>query len=369
VAERLRDLATPGTRANRLLRFALLVPAVLAMVAGSAFIWVTQPVGLDLAIPLDATERWLAGGVVYDPASFTAESSTGLPFLYPPFVLPLLVPLTWLPRDPVVAAWIAGLILASGWSLRRLRVPWWAIPVFLVWAPFLEGWLAGNVQILLFAVFAWLFTRADAWAPAFSPTLDDPVDTDRSGAMTGIAAASIAALKVAQLHAWLYVLRWRPAAAVQGAVVVGAIVLATVPLTGVELWADWVEQLRRAAAPGWPDGGFALGRFAQPLGTIVVAVCLVLVLVIPRRDAGGTIGVLSVVGAASLRTYGILFMLPAMLLVRRELAIVAFGLIGLYTVPTMWAGILVVAAAWALSWRVAWLREPSPGDGGAVRVS
>jgi hypothetical protein len=69
--------------------------------------------------------------------------------------------------------------------------------------------------------------------------------------------------------------------------------------------------------------------------------------------------VLSVVGGLSLRTYGLLFLLPAGFRIRRELGLVAFALIGTFTELGMWSGIVVVFVGWVLAPRVPALLEPA----------
>jgi hypothetical protein len=89
----------------------------------------------------------------------------------------------------------------------------------------------------------------------------------------------------------------------------------------------------------------------------------VAVLVVPRRTAGAWVGVLAVVGSLSLRTYGLLFLLPAGLAIRRELGILAFAFIGTFTEAGMWTGIVLVAASWALAARWPALLEPVGAQG------
>jgi hypothetical protein len=140
------------------------------------------------------------------------------------------------------------------------------------------------------------------------------------------------------------VLLRRPHGAIVGALVVVAIVLATVPLTGPGLWFDWIAHLQLASDPTWDLGGFAMPRFLPPgVGLVVAAVCVVAVWFVPRERAGAWIGVLSVVGSLSLHIFGLLFLVPAMLLIRREAAIVAGICIATYSYEGSWAGILIVA--------------------------
>ena len=76
--------------------------------------------------------------------------------------------------------------------------------------------------------------------------------------LVGGLATAVGAIKVSQPHAWLYVLRYRPRAAIGGALVAAALVAVTLALTGIGLWFDWVAQLRLAGDPTWDLGGFAI---------------------------------------------------------------------------------------------------------------
>jgi hypothetical protein len=209
-----------------------------------------------------------------------------------------------------------------------------------------------------------MFVARDPSARPFHPTDRDPADPNEASPPApalreGLLATTIAAFKVSQLHPWVYLARHRWRAAILGAAVFGGIVLLTVPLTGIDLWWAWLEQVRRAADPSWPIGGLGLGRYlGAAVGLIAAVACVLALLVIPRREAGSSVGVLSVVGATSLRTYGLLLLLPAGLKLRRELGLLAFAFIGTFTELGMWSGIVIVAVAYGLSWRLRWLREP-----------
>jgi hypothetical protein len=232
------------------------------------------------------------------------------------------------------------------------------MPLLLISPPFAEGILGGNVQILLFALFTALFVAQDRSTPPFHPMPRDPADPTGPTIRDGLMATTIAAFKVGQLHPWLYVAvrRWR--AALVGVVIFGLVVLATVPITGIALWADWVDQVRRAADPGWAVSGLGLGRYIGPLpATLIAIACILAVAFVPRHEAGAWVGVLSVIGSLSLRTYGLLFLAPAGLAIRRELGLLAFALIGTFTEAGMWAGIWVIAGAWLASTRWPRLRE------------
>ena len=102
-----------------------------------------------------------------------------------------------------------------------------------------------------------------------------------------------------------------------------------------------------------------MGRFTPPgVGLVVTGLSLVALLRLSSRDrAGEWVGVLSVVGAPSLQIFGLLFLLPAMLVIRRELAILGALFITTYSYLGMWAGIVVVSAAFAASRRWPLLEE------------
>jgi hypothetical protein len=357
VASTVRD--GNGMRGPRRLLLAGLV-AILAIQMAEALvrIMVGPRFAVDLEIPLRAAERWLAGEPPYLGDAFTAPAGIGLPFLYPPFTLPLLAPLTLLPRVLLETATGALLLVSAILACRRLAIPWPWLPLVLAWPPFSEGLVTGNVQIALFAAFIYLF-----FAPGGAPWRARPrdiADPATSGAMVGGLATVIGAIKVSQPHAWVYALRYRPRAAIAGLIVVTLLAVATVALTGTGLWFDWVAQLRLASDPAWEIGGIALSRYLPPgVGLAVAIACLALVPFVPWRSAGAWIGLLSVVGALSLHTFGLLFLLPAMLLIRREVALVVAILITTYTLEGTWAAILICTIAFVGSSRWPDLLEPS----------
>ena len=86
------------------------VTAVLIAILAVVVVWALwqlvtgYPIGVDLEIPLRAAERWLRGEDPYPPDAFQAPNGPDLPFLYPPSLLPLIAPLTVLPRAAVSVA-------------------------------------------------------------------------------------------------------------------------------------------------------------------------------------------------------------------------------------------------------------------------
>src|SRR4051794_18301031 len=235
---------------RRLLVGSLLVLLGVLIVEAHVYtIWVPGRAGVDLQIPLLATERWIAGGEPYQASAFTAGPGATQPFLYPPFVLPFLALLVNLPRSIVLATWLLILLVAALVTVRRLRIPWPWVPLVLAWPPFTEGIVDGNIAILMFLAFVILFYRA-----AGSPWSPEPRDVSRpneSEVELGGLSTVIGAIKISQPHAWIFLLHYRWRAAVIGALGMALIVVATLPFTGVAVWFDWFAQVRRATDPSW----------------------------------------------------------------------------------------------------------------------
>ena len=355
----IRAVFTVGTPSNRLLRFALLVLAAVPTLLAAWRLLGWQIPGIDLLIPLLAAQRWLNGGDPYVAASFKEMLGPDLPYLYPPFVLPLLAPLLRLPVELMLAGWVGICFGAAVWTLGRLRVPLRWMPAFLVWAPFLEGIVSGNAGIIAFAAFAALFFTRAASPANLHPIDRDPTDRSIPGLPEGLKATTVAAVKVSQVHAFLYLMLHRPRAGLAGLACLGLLVAATLPITGIAIYGDWVEQLGRAADPAWVYAGMGLRQYLSPeLALAVAAGSAVLLWWVPRRDAGMWVGVLAVIGGFSLRTHSLLFLVPAMLRLRREIALVAALFIGFLNPTGLAVGTTIVVFCAVASIALPVLREP-----------
>ena len=356
-------ILTPGQPANQLLRAALAAAALLVSLSTLLMLLQTYPRTVDLEIPLRAAERWLHGQAPYLASSFASRSGPDQPFLYPPFVLPLLGLAASMPRIAVVMPWALACLGAACWSCRRLgiRALWW-LPV-LAWPPFAQALLGLNVQILLFAAYVALFWEAPGQV---GPPRERDLSRTRRPVIDGLFAVGIAALKTSQVQPWVYLLRRRPHAALAGAAVAALLVAATVPLTGLSLWPAWLAQAERAAQPGAIGGISLFNLLPAPLGLVLVAACLVLVFVVPPRHGGAWIGLLTLIASPNLHFFGLLFALPALLLVRREIALVAAVSIGLYTMSGAWIGISLATLALLLSTVLPDLLEPTKLEGSRV---
>ncbi len=151
--------------------------------------------------------------------------------------------------------------------------------------------------------------------------------------------------------------------------IIGVLLLLTLPLTGVGIWSDWLDQARRAADPTWALAGISLGRYVgQPIGLAITAASILALAFVPRARAGWWVGLVSVLGAPSLHTFGLLFMLPAALAIRRELALLAAFFVSTYTEAGFWIGIAIVAGGFVAG-ELGWAKtmEPGPGYGVGVR--
>ncbi len=358
-----------GSRSNKWLCIGLAVAAAISTLATFRTLVATYPLGVDLAIPLRATERWMAGGSPYLASSFLVTSGAGQPFLYPPFVLPLLAPLTVLPGAVVTIGWGLACLAAAAWTCRRLGIPWWAVPITMAWPPFAEALLGLNVQVLLIAAFVALFF--DPATAAGAPRERDLGRSTRPPFVDGVLATAIAVLKASQVHTWLYLVRRHRRAAVLGLALPFALVVATLPFTGVGLWLDWLAQVRLAAQPSFAVGGISLiHELPSPLGYVIAVGSVLLIFVVPRREAAAWVGLLTIVGAPDLHVFGLLFLLPALVGIRREIGLLAACSIGLFTVAGSWVGVGLAAGALILSLRwPSFLEAATPDLGPDARAS
>jgi Glycosyltransferase family 87 len=331
---------------------ALLLVLVIVISLPSFLAWMP---GTDLEIPLLAASRWADGGTPYVASSFAETSGTGLPFLYPPFVLPVLSAIAGLPRPIVLGAWLVLLLAVAMWTCRRLSVPWPAVPLVLLWPPFMEGLVAGNVQVLQLAAFvALFFVPGRAWElRSRSWTRSGDSDRERrlgNDTRYGLYAAGIGAVKSTQLLALVWLLRLRPRAAIIGGTALAVVALAMLPLTGLQLYRDWMDQLGRAADLSWaPAGGpldFVIGR---PLALVAAGIAVGAMFFVRGRDAGAWVGIAMLVAAPSIHGYGMLLLLPTLLVLRRDIAITLAILIARYNIYAWWISIAVAAVCLAAS--------------------
>ena len=109
-----------GSHSNELFRLGLLAFAIPFFLYSDLIHLVGYPVGVDLEIPLQAAERWTQGGQPYLESAFATAGGATSPFLYPPYVLPVLALFTALPRTLVIGIWLAICAGSLALLLRRL---------------------------------------------------------------------------------------------------------------------------------------------------------------------------------------------------------------------------------------------------------
>jgi len=311
----------------------------------------TLPAGIDFEIPLRAASHWSSGMQAYPPSAMLVESGPNLPYLYPPFLLPLLSPIAALPRTAVTDVWLAMCLLCAIWTCRRLGIPWIAVPFLLAWQPFAEGLITGNVQIFSFAAFvALLYVPGNG--PPQQREFRPPQDL-----MNGIAAAGVGVLKTTQLLPALYLARRRFRAAAMTVAVLAAVVLVMLPLTGIGIYGDWLAQLRRATDPAWTIGGVAFGRRVGIPDILPVIAGTAMALSVRGRDSAAWLGIALLIATPSVHGYTFLFLLPGLLTIRRDVAIPVSALfLGIYDALAWWAACLIVACLLIASARWTWLR-------------
>jgi hypothetical protein len=134
------------------------------------------------------------------------------------------------------------------------------------------------------------------------------------------------------------------------------IVAVTLPLVRVDRWADWIGQAGRSGDPNWVPAGFPLSKFiGRGPGLAVTALSLVAMFFVPVSRAAAWTGLLSILGAPSIHMFGLLFLIPAMLAIRRDVAVVAALAIATYTDLGFLVGVVLVGLTFALSGRVTML--------------
>jgi hypothetical protein len=327
---------------------AVLVSALLTLQAVAIPTW-----GVDTVVAYRAAERWMSGGQPYLASSFAAGPGYDVPFLYaPPFLLPLAT-LTLVPVQLAAAVGIAAGLAASLAFLRRLGVCWRWIPLVMLWPPFAVAIAGGNVQPLLMLIFTLVFFDRRG-----RPAMPDERHSVRGDLVKGLLAGLVPAVKLTQGHAVAGLLRMRPRAALLGVAGLAGCAAALLPVTGLALWGDWLAQLGRAADPSWNLRGSSLLRDAPAaVAAVLTGATMLASVVVPRGRAGAWIGLLTVLGSPGLRLYSLTFLLPAMLELRIEIALVAAVAIATCTFAGLWLGIGIVAVAMVLSVRYPALRR------------
>ncbi len=287
-----------------------------------------HPIGVDIEIPLRAAERWLAGQEPYLMAAFDALPGRDLPFLYAPYVLPVVAPLTSLPVGLVIAAFVVAAAAVAAWTVHRLGVAWRFVPLVLVWTPFAEAIVGTNVEPLGFAALVALT------APGAPDLRARPVW------IASLLTAATFVFKVAQLQVLAHALArapWAAAGAIGGVAVLGLI---TLPLVGIDLWWTWLENGVRAGDPAWPLIGAPLSTIAgRPIALVATVLSILVATRIKGSHTAAWLGTSIIVGAPTLHVFGFVYLLPSLVLLRRDLALAIAAMAATAVLEPMWLAV------------------------------
>lgn len=261
----------------------------------------------DIELYLGAGTTALAGTSPYLTAPLAAIPALNeLPFVYPPFTIPLFELLALIPRWLAESVWVAGSIgaVVGAFWLLGVRGRW--LLVLLAWPIPAQGIAVGNVASYTFFLYCLGF-RVGA-----------------SIVLSGI-------FKVQSLIPGLWLLRerrWREVAV--GIAVVAVLAIASVLIVGLQTWTAWPTGLTsfQASLIRFPSlAGVTLARWhgeAVALAITVVAVGFALL----RRGRNGLarLGLASVVGSPTLSLHGLSPLLAGALILGPELLWFFFGL-------------------------------------------
>jgi hypothetical protein len=283
----------------------------------------------DLHLYLNAGERFAAGEAVYLERVLTArpEDLTQYPYLYPPPTLPVFAALAAVPRPIVDATWVVGGVSAALTTLRLFGLSWrWSI-AFLLWPPVFQGLQVGNVSVPMALLFA-----AGPWLGA------------------GLVVAAVFKLYSGATGLWLVrERRLRPL--VIGAALLAAWTLATLPLTGIDRWAEWARGLSlfQQSQPLLPDSlyGFGLPHFMPSALALVVGGLLVLAALAARGlDGLARLGLATTAVAPSLYAHGLIVALPAFLVLHPLAFWSAIAITSVAPGIGWWGAIVLGIAGW-----------------------
>jgi len=143
--------------------------------------------------------------------------------------------------------------------------------------------------------------------------------------------------------------RWRDL--VLGLLIVAAWIVVTLPLVGVDLWAQWWTgiALYRQSQALLPTSlyGIGLGRWLPELVTIAIGI-VVVVLALGRRRLAGLwrLGIATIVASPSLFSHGFIVAIPSIAGLRRTVFWVVLAITSVAPGAQWFVAIGVLIAAW-----------------------
>ena len=153
----MRNSSSPRRSAGEWLLFGATRAALAVLIALTSYALLTyalaRPLGADVTAYWNAAERLRAGETLYQAGAANASDL----YRYAPWFAFAWIPLTYLPFEAVVAAWVGLMVAASLIStvpLLRLGPTGWAACAFFLPLQ-LQGAVWGNVQPLLVLMLMW----------------------------------------------------------------------------------------------------------------------------------------------------------------------------------------------------------------------
>ena len=283
----------------------------------------------DLHLYLNAGAQFMDHGAVYTTVAIHSYPKAGLeylPFLYAPPTLPIFGLLSELPRGLADGLWVAGSVAAVVVSMRAFGLAWrWAL-LALIWTPIEQGLFTGNVVIpsLLVLAAAMRLGGMLVLGPLLKP-------------QNGIVSL------------WLIRERaWRRLGG--GLLALLLLVLATLPLVGIDLWRDWLNGLSAyQESQQHLNGlyGVGLGRYLPMWAFLAIAaLTLVAALWVRGREGLARLGLASVVASPSLWSHGFVFGIPSFLRLRAEWLWLVAGMMSIGQWPGPQVALGIGVAAW-----------------------
>ena len=249
----------------------------------------------DIRLYLAAGATWVSGSPVYQRAPLVVlpVDPSRLPFVYPPFLLPIFGALSKLPEQAAIVIWEVAAIGAviAGLKLLGIRSRW--IPILIMWPPIAVGLSVGNS-----ASFAFLGLAAGwRWGAAL--------------VLAGVFKAQAAIPSI-----WLVrERRWR--ALLLGCAGLAGLVLVTLPLTGIAIYLEWLRGLaafEQTVREFRPLEGLALQRYLPQGLAIAVAVgATVGALLATGRMGLARFGIVAIISSPTVYIHGLSLMLPGVL--------------------------------------------------------
>lgn len=261
----------------------------------------------DIHLYLGAGATALNGASPYLTAPVTTVANPDkLPFVYPPFTIPLFELLASIPQPIADAIWIGGSIAAvvAAFWLLGVRGRW--LVVLLAWPAPAQGLAVGNVASYTFLLYV-------------------------LGFRFGAAIILSGAFKIQSTIPVLWLIRerrWRGIAIGIGIIALVAII--SVPIVGLQTWFDWPNGLRffqesLNAFPGIQSMSLAR-RLGPELALAITVAAIGLALLGRGRNGLARFGVASAVASPTLYIHGLSPLLAGALFLGPELLWFFLGL-------------------------------------------